>query len=474
MLPIAPSSGASSSASTARPAPAGRQGAPAAQAVFCIDVRSEVFRRQLEAVTDDVDTIGFAGFFGFPIEYIPLGHDVAGEAQCPVLLTPGYTVAESVAGDDGEYAAAVAARNLKHQVRRAWKSFKMGAISCFSFVGPVGLVYLPKMFSDTYGLTRPVQRPETEGLPDSAVHRKGPSLAPVGPLVAGIPLVERVQLAEGALRGMSLTDGFAPLVLVAGHGASTTNNPYDTGLDCGACGGHTGEANAGGRRDPQRPRGAAALVARGIGIPKGTAFVAAQHDTTTDRVTVFDREAVPATHSAALDQLEASLTQAGERTRAERSPRMVGPTPFPGPSSMPTSSGAAPIGPRSGPSGLAGCRVRRRPGRHRRCGSRRSVVPALIRVATGRRVRGAGADHDRADGGGKLDQPAVLRLDGGQPPVGIGQQDPPQRGRPDGGARRQRRRPAGGPAVAVGPRRRSTAARAVPAERGDPSSHRRV
>ncbi len=40
----------------------------------------------------------------------------------------------------------------------------------------------------------------------------------------------RVDLAEGVLRAMSLDDGFAPIVLLIGHGSSTVNNPYGTGL----------------------------------------------------------------------------------------------------------------------------------------------------------------------------------------------------------------------------------------------------
>ena len=109
------------------------------QAVFCIDVRSEVMRRHLERGdgTTSIETLGFAGFFGFPVEVVALAHE-HGAAQCPVLLTPGAIVDET-AGTPNATADAVAHRRLAHDVRRAWKSFKMGAISCFSFVGPVGL-----------------------------------------------------------------------------------------------------------------------------------------------------------------------------------------------------------------------------------------------------------------------------------------------------------------------------------------------
>ncbi|MFZ4718484.1 MAG: YbcC family protein [Ilumatobacteraceae bacterium] len=296
-------------------------GRPDAQAIFCIDVRSEVFRRHLEATSPRVQTLGFAGFFGMALDVLPLAHDT-NEAQCPVLLTAGNRVAETV-GSDELVADAVRARSRTVQGRRAWKSFKGGAISCFSFVSPVGLAYLPKLFTDAAGRTRPVRHPQDDGLPAWARDARRPSIDPVAG-AGGVAHAERVRLAEGALRAMSLTSGFAPIVLLTGHGSTTVNNPYATGLDCGACGGHTGEANA---------RVAAAilndpavrtdLAARGIVVPADTVFVAAQHDTTTDVVAVFDRETVPTTHVDALIALEATLAEAGRGARAERASRMA-------------------------------------------------------------------------------------------------------------------------------------------------------
>ncbi|EQD67405.1 hypothetical protein B1A_07723, partial [mine drainage metagenome] len=67
------------------------------QAAFCIDVRSEIYRRALETRCPEMETIGFAGFFGFPIEYVPIGRETGG-AQCPVLLKPTFVVCEAVAG----------------------------------------------------------------------------------------------------------------------------------------------------------------------------------------------------------------------------------------------------------------------------------------------------------------------------------------------------------------------------------------
>src|SRR5690606_34815831 len=132
-----------------------------------------------------------------------------------------------------------------------------------------------------------------------------------GGRTVGLSPSDRLDMAEGALRGMSLTGNLARLVVLAGHGSSTVNNPHATGLDCGACGGHTGEASAQvAAAVLNDPAVRAGLKGRGIHVPADTVFVAALHDTTTDEVRLAS--AVPATHGADLARLRGILAAAGQ------------------------------------------------------------------------------------------------------------------------------------------------------------------
>ena len=82
---------------------AGMQGpeAPAAQVVCCIDVRSELLRRHLEAV-GPYDTLGFAGFFATPVRIRPLG-SAESYPSAPVLLDPAVEVSERPDPDDPNF-----------------------------------------------------------------------------------------------------------------------------------------------------------------------------------------------------------------------------------------------------------------------------------------------------------------------------------------------------------------------------------
>jgi len=299
----------------------GAGGRPAVQAAFCIDVRSEVFRRALETVSRDVETIGFAGFFGFPIEYVPIGRSTGG-AQCPVLLKPAFVVCEEVAGaSDAEANRILGLRLLRRRAAKAWKAFKLSAVSSFTYVETAGLLFAGKLIGDSAGLTRTVSDPNTDGLDPAVVGRIGPRLEPrpVDGRETGFDAHQRIAMAEAVLRAMSLTENFARLVLLTGHGSTTVNNPHASGLDCGACGGHTGEANARVAaailNDSQVRAGLAGL---GIVIPDDTWFLGCLHDTTTDEVRIFGVDQPPASHATDLARVREELAKASSLARAER------------------------------------------------------------------------------------------------------------------------------------------------------------
>jgi len=264
---------------------------PRLQAAFCIDVRSEPYRRALEAAGAGVETLGFAGFFGLALEHHDDASDVA-EARRPVLLPAAAETRADAGAADGP-------ARIEARAKRAWGRFKLAAVSSFAFVEAAGPLYLAGLARDALGRGRTA--------PDAAAPQFDP------PLNDGA----RIDAAETILRAMSLTERFAPVVLLLGHGAAVANNPHAAGLQCGACGGHAGDANArllaGLLNDAAVRRG---LAARGISIPGDTLFIAGLHDTTTDDVRLFDVD--PSAHA----ETRRLLSLAGAAARARRAHRL--------------------------------------------------------------------------------------------------------------------------------------------------------
>jgi hypothetical protein len=275
------------------------------QAAFCIDVRSEVSRRALESLDPGIATLGFAGFFGLALAHRRFGSDVT-EARLPVLLAPALT---TCSGDGTQTSLRLGQQHrIRARARRAWGRFKLAAVSSFAFVEAAGPMYVGKLFRDALGLTKAPPAPEP---PPHLVH------AP--------DLEAQVTAAEGILRAMSLTEGFARLVLIVGHGANVVNNPHASALHCGACGGYSGEVNArllAGLLNETDVRDG--LAQRGITIPTETLFVGALHDTTTETVTIYEADHSSAAHAADLKQALNWLSAATVLARSERTARLPG------------------------------------------------------------------------------------------------------------------------------------------------------
>lgn len=281
--------------------PAVADGRPVLQAAFCIDVRSEVFRRALESLDPGIRTLGFAGFFGLPAAHRPFASDIE-ERRLPVLLNPSLHTSSGGPGvARADQTVRVAARS-----RRAWGRFRQAAVSSFAFAEAAGPLYLGKLVSASLGLTR------TPTLGEPA-----PRLDPA------LDLSSRVAIASNVLRAMSLTRDFAPIVLLVGHGANVVNNPHASALHCGACGGYSGEVNA---RLLARLLNEAevriALRERSLDVPLDTVFVASLHDTTTDEVTLYIEDLPQKAEPQDLERVRAWLAAAGTLARCERALRL--------------------------------------------------------------------------------------------------------------------------------------------------------
>lgn len=275
------------------------------QAAFCIDVRSEVFRRALESLDPGIATLGFAGFFGLALAHRRFGSDVT-EARLPVLLAPALT---TCSGDGAQTTLRLGQQHrIRARAHRAWGRFKLAAVSSFAFVEAAGPIYVGKLLRDALGL---IKTPPTPDAPPR--------------LVDDLDLEARVTAADSILRAMSLTEGFARLVLFVGHGANVVNNPHASALHCGACGGYSGEVNArllAGLLNDTDVR--AGLARRGIAIPTETLFVGALHDTTTETVTIYETDHPSAAHAADLNQALNWLSAASVLARIERTARLPG------------------------------------------------------------------------------------------------------------------------------------------------------
>jgi uncharacterized protein YbcC (UPF0753/DUF2309 family) len=262
---------------------------PALQAVFCIDVRSEPFRRALEACSERIETFGFAGFFGLALAHE--GED-GGEARCPVLLTPA--VASAPEAETGGFRRAF--------VRSAKALSTLGA-SALTYVEALGWGHGLALLREGAG--------------------KAPPPAPT-PAFENLPLPARIAQAQGILTPLGLTEGFAPLVLLVGHGAALDNNPFASAYQCGACGGHDGGVNArllAALLNDSAVR--SGLAEQGIVIPGETRFLAALHDTAADTVTCFP-ESLALLSGEQQSTLAHWLRSAERHAQAARAPRLPG------------------------------------------------------------------------------------------------------------------------------------------------------
>ena len=261
------------------------------QAVFCIDVRSDLIRKCLENESPEIETYGFAGFFALPFATETGG---ISKSQCPVLIRPKITLKlpNSVTG----------------LLWQKLPSFRRSAVGGFAYMEMMGPAKVFQMIRSTLGLGAKSQPLEARDLRAS---------------LAAWDRSTKIGFLTEMLFHLGLKKPYARLIVFTGHESGVTNNPQAAGLACGACGGGSGAINA---------RVAALLfndkelrADLGPDAPPLDSFaIAAVHDTSTDSLLFFLDMDIPSSHVVDFKILSSFAVKSSEKARRKRAESLPG------------------------------------------------------------------------------------------------------------------------------------------------------
>lgn len=290
-----------------------------AQLVFCIDVRSEPFRRAIESL-GSYETFGFAGFFGLPVSVNEFDSNKNKDC-CPVLLKPKYAIEElAAAANKDDFERYKRGMNILNVLKKLYTQLKYNISTPFALAESLGLWHGLNMILKSLS-------PELSSFSISSFKNRVKPAIPTKVSYElsetnneqGLSLQEQINYAQTVLKLMGLISGFAKIIVLCGHGSTTENNPYASALDCGACGGNHGGINARllasilNKKDVRQ-----GLENIGIHIPLDTVFYGALHNTTTDNLEIYTDAENPVIYPELLKQLKLDLNVAKYKTNEER------------------------------------------------------------------------------------------------------------------------------------------------------------
>ncbi len=294
------------------------------QVVCCIDDREESLRRHLEEIDPACETLGAAGFFGVAMYYRGVS-EAHFRPLAPVVIKPRHYVVEQVASSyaDVHRRRAETRRVLgtaSHQVHQGTRTFLGGLVTglagTVASIPMVTRILFPRATAQIRRIFGRMVRPPaaTQLVLERREANPGPAQSELG-----FSVEEMAAIVERLLRDIGLTRGFAPIVLICGHGSSSLNNPHESAYNCGACSGGRGGPNARAFAEMANDRRVRQhLAARELAIPDSTVFVGAMHNTCDDSVTYFDLDRLPPSHAGAQAHLVRVMDEARRRNAHER------------------------------------------------------------------------------------------------------------------------------------------------------------
>lgn len=284
-----------------------------AQFLFCIDVRSEPFRRHLEAYPH-YETFGVAGFFGLPIS-IKNSITQKVHASCPVLLKPAHTIEVAPCGSKEDLSKNASYHLGRTTLKKSYQSLKYNFLTPFILAEWFGvlsgfLMMIKTLIPTIFG-----------NFKNYLSHKITPSID-IDINIDSLKIEEQIHYAESTLRSIGLTDGFGKLIILCGHESHTTNNAFASSLDCGACGGNSGADNAYTlAKILNKKEVRLSLREKGLLIPEDTYFISAAHNTTTDEMKLHGVKNISLAPQI-LEELKKNLAHVQEQTCKERAKKL--------------------------------------------------------------------------------------------------------------------------------------------------------
>ena len=357
-----------------------------ASATFCLDVRSEVIRRQIES-SGPYETYGAGGFLGLPIAFVEF------DKSHELFLSPAIVKSENIVFEIPKtlYEDYSSKKGRNKTTKKVLSDLKNNPYTPYIMVEAIGWIFGINLFGKTFSPRRTQklfsklkpQKPKTTYTLDKLsseeiemyvnklhTHIISEVLSNSGSKeysteeiqairnhlvlgqelhielsselieklkneykiteedytfqkhklsMVGFTLEEKVKYLHNYLTMIGQVDDFPQFVTIIGHGSISDNNPFESALDCGACGGNISLPNTRALcmiANTKEVR--EALKEKGIVIPDSTKFIPGLHITTTDEIKYYDTDILAAEEMPKFFQIMHDFNKASQMSREER------------------------------------------------------------------------------------------------------------------------------------------------------------
>eukprot|EP01022_Parablepharisma_sp_SALTPOND_P024056 TRINITY_DN5286_c0_g2_i1.p1 TRINITY_DN5286_c0_g2~~TRINITY_DN5286_c0_g2_i1.p1 ORF type:complete len:1085 (-),score=71.43 TRINITY_DN5286_c0_g2_i1:3686-6940(-) len=357
-----------------------------ASATFCLDVRSEVIRRNIES-KGAYKTYGAGGFLGVPIAFVEF--DKAHEQfLCPAVIKPKNVIFEIPKECVNSFKSK---KGVNKTTKKVLNDLKNNPYTPFIMVEAIGWIFGINLFGKTFApektdklfkRLKPI-KPKTTftidklssseiefyikklhttiisehihahlgseeleskseqiwkhlifgdelgvDLPKTMLEKlaneqhitpKDYEFQKTKLAMVGFTLEEKVDYLYNYLTMIGQVYDFPKFAIILGHASVSDNNPFESALDCGACGGGSSLPNARtlcliANSKEVREK----IKERGIDIPLSTKFIPGMHTTTTDEIEYYDDDILTSEEKSTFEEVIADFQSASASSREER------------------------------------------------------------------------------------------------------------------------------------------------------------